>query len=88
MWSRSWKDIEKYKYQGTFIKGSLDDYYALGHDKIIRHTEDFLRRRDLILYNDFLEQDYWFEEVENYYPINEDGEKDEEVPGNFSGLHC
>lgn len=72
------RDIEKYKYQGTFIKGSLDDYYALGHDKIIRHTEDFLRPRDLLLHNEFLEQEYWFEEVENYYPMNEDGEEDAE----------
>ena len=71
------RDIEKYKYQGTFRKGSLDDYYALGHNKIINHTEDFLRRCDLTLYNDFLEQEYWFEEVENYYPLNEDGEEDE-----------
>ena len=30
------------------------------------------------MYNDFLEQEYWFEEVENYYPMNEDGEEDEE----------
>jgi len=72
------RDIEKYKYQGTFRKGSLDDYYALGHDKIINHTEDFLSRRDLLLHNEFLEDDYWFEEVENYYPMNEDGEEDEE----------
>ena len=55
--------LENTNIKELFIKGSLDDYYALGHDKIIRHTEDFLRPRDLILYNDFLEQDYWFEEV-------------------------
>lgn len=72
------RDIEKYKYQGTFKKGSLNDYYALGHDKVITHTEDFLRRCDLTLNNEFLEQEYWFEEVDNFYPMNEDGEEDDE----------
>ena len=71
------RDIEKYIHQGTFKKGSLRDYYALGHNKIINHTEDFLRRCDLTLYNDFLEQEYWSEIVENYYRMNEDGELDE-----------
>ena len=70
-------DIRKYEYQGIFKKGSIKDYYALGHSKIINHTENFLRRCDLTLYNDFLEQEYWFEEVENYYPMNEDGEEDD-----------
>ena len=29
------------------------------------------------MYNDFLEQEYWSEIVENYYRMNEDGELDE-----------
>lgn len=72
------RDIEKHTFTGTFKKGTIDDYYNLGFDRIISHTEDFLRRCELTLHNDFLDLEYWLEEVENYYPINEDGEEDEE----------